>query len=45
MIFLGRLEGERKFFLRWTRRNHLDYLEVKEDFSEEELKEKPTEAS
>ena len=27
--FLGRLEGERKFFLRKTWRNHLDYLKVK----------------
>ena len=29
-FFLGRPEGERKFFLRKTRRNHLDYPEVKE---------------
>ena len=41
-FFLGRLEGERKFFLRKTWRNHLDYPEVKADlFLKGTLRETP----
>ena len=41
-FFLGRPEGEKKFFLRKTRRNYLDYSEVKKDiFLKGNLRETP----